>query len=120
MPIYIRVLGRRQLFLKCKTLPSHYYRYLDDIFGIWQGSMEEFEQFLVTLNSHHPAITITHNLQRDSIEFLDTQVATHHQVATFRTHTEPWSSEAVQLQYNFQLGGKDLFCDRMDEEIPHG
>ena len=34
-------------------------------------------------------------------------------------HT-PWSSEAVQLQYSFQLGSKDSFCDCMDEEIPHG
>ena len=33
-----------------------------------------------------------------------------------RTH----SSEAVQLQYSFQLGSKDSFCDCMDEEIPHG
>ena len=37
-------------FLRCKTLPSLYFRYLDDIFGIWQGSMEEFEEFLATLN----------------------------------------------------------------------
>lgn len=43
-----------------------------------------------------------------------------YQAATFCTHTKSWSLKAVQLQYSFQLGRKDSFCDRMDEEIPHG
>jgi len=61
-------------FISCKTLPLLYYRYLDDIFGIWGHSISEFEEFLGILNAHHPAITITHNIQREKLEFLDTQV----------------------------------------------
>lgn len=34
--------------------------------------MEEFAQFLETLNSHHPAIMITHYVQKEKFEFLDT------------------------------------------------
>lgn len=61
-------------FLKCAHLPSLYFRYLDDIFGIWEGDMEQFLVFLDILNSHHPTITITHNIQKEKLEFLDTQV----------------------------------------------
>ena len=61
-------------FPKCKDLPLLYLRYLDDIFGVWTHSMEDFQHFLSILNSHHPAITITHNTQQSALEFLDTQV----------------------------------------------
>ena len=61
-------------FLKCKTLPLMYLRYLDDIFGIWGGSREDFQQFLDIISNHHPAIKITHNVQNEHLEFLDTQV----------------------------------------------
>lgn len=61
-------------FPKCKNLPLMYLRYLDDIFGVWTHSLEDFHLFLSTLNSHHPAITITHNTQQSALEFLDTQV----------------------------------------------
>ncbi|MGL5801829.1 MAG: GIY-YIG nuclease family protein, partial [Cetobacterium sp.] len=43
-------------------------------FGIWTYSQEEFDTFLEILNSHHTAIKVTHNIQKEKIEFLDTQV----------------------------------------------
>jgi len=61
-------------FIKCRHLPLVYYRYLDDIFGIWEHSSGEFQDFLGILNTHHPAISITHNIQWEKLEFLDTQV----------------------------------------------
>lgn len=60
-------------FTKCTHLPLIYYRYLDDIFGIWNHSTSEFLEFVTVLNTHHSSITITHNIQLESIEFLDTQ-----------------------------------------------
>ena len=61
-------------FQKCPNKPLLYLRYLDDIFGVWGNSREEFEVFLNILNTHHPAISITHNIQEKEIEFLDTTV----------------------------------------------
>ena len=62
------------VFPKCPKLPSLYVRYLDDIFGIWTHTEEDFKEFINILNAHHAAIKVKFNLQTEEIEFLDTQV----------------------------------------------
>lgn len=54
--------------------PLLYFRYLDDIFGLWDDTQESFTHFIHILNSHHPKIKIKHTLQPTSVEFLDTSV----------------------------------------------
>lgn len=49
-------------------------RYLDDIFGICIHSEEDFHQFVAILNNHHRMIKLKANLQKEKIEFLDTEV----------------------------------------------
>lgn len=56
----------------CQKRPSHYYRYLDDIWGIWTHSEEDFESFLTTLNTHNKSITLKSNISHESVNFLDT------------------------------------------------
>ena len=48
--------------LKCPSRPLLYYRYLDDIFGLWDKSEAEFNHFIHILNSHHPRIRLKHTL----------------------------------------------------------
>ena len=36
----------REAILKCNQKPAFYFRYLDDIWGIWTGSKREFEEIL--------------------------------------------------------------------------
>lgn len=64
----------QEVFLKCKKKPECYLRYLDDIWGIWIGSEEEFVEFVGVLNSHDPSIQLKTELNKDSIDFLDTTV----------------------------------------------
>ena len=52
--------------------PLHYYRYLDDIWGIWTYSRMEFDDFIKTLNDHDPSIQLKATLDPTSIDFLDT------------------------------------------------
>ena len=59
-------------FLKCPLRPLVYYRYLDDIFGPWDKSETDFQNFNI-LNSHHPRIKLKHNLHQQ-VPFLDTVV----------------------------------------------
>lgn len=63
-----------EVFVKLNKKPAHYLRYLDDIWGIWEGSEQEFEEFVGILNSHDPSIKLKTVLDKQSIDFLDTTV----------------------------------------------
>ena len=58
-------------FTKLTIKPLLYFRYLDDIFGLWDNTPEEFTRFIHKLNSHHPKIKLKYNLQPTTVEFLD-------------------------------------------------
>lgn len=63
-----------EVLQKCPKQPHCYVRYLDDIWGIWTGSLAEFEQFIGILNKHDPSITLKHEINPQFINFLDTTV----------------------------------------------
>ena len=56
----------------CKKSPAHYFRYLDDIWGVWTHSQEDFEEFLITLNNHNPSIKLKSSTSHTTVDFLDT------------------------------------------------
>lgn len=47
----------KQLLQKVQKQPEQYYRYLDDIWGVWTHSMD-FSAFLQTANNINPSITV--------------------------------------------------------------
>jgi len=55
--------------------PWVWWRYIDDIFLVWEHGEESLLEFLRYLNSIHPTIKFTHKYSRDCIEFLDVLVA---------------------------------------------
>ena len=60
---------------KCVLKPSVYWRFVDDIFMIWEHYKEEFYKSVVKiLNTHHPSITVKAKLSSKSMHFLDTVV----------------------------------------------
>ncbi|KAK2863636.1 hypothetical protein Q5P01_003169 [Channa striata] len=63
-----------KVLVKCSKRPLHYLRYLDDIWGVWCYSEDEFKQFMAELNSHDPSIQLKHTTDYQSINFLDTTV----------------------------------------------
>ena len=56
---------------KCRLKPTHYFRFLDDIFGIWPHGEETFVEFIGILNSHHRSIKLKYTTSQESIDFLD-------------------------------------------------
>lgn len=59
---------------KCEKALAYYFRYLNDIWGIWTGSEFEFAQFVKTLNSHNQSIKLKSAQNRETIDFLDTTI----------------------------------------------
>lgn len=52
--------------------PLHYFRFLDDIYIIWDHSKEEFVQFANHLNTHSQSIKIKYTIHETEVNFLDT------------------------------------------------
>ena len=51
-----------------------YLRYIDDLFLIWTGTKQQFEDFICNLNNQHPSIKFSYPIFNISIDFLDTTV----------------------------------------------
>ena len=51
--------------------PWLWWRYIDDIFLVWEHGEESLIEFIWYLNEFHPSIKFTHKYSRESIEFLD-------------------------------------------------
>ena len=55
---------------KCAKKPLVFYRYLDDIFGIWEHSETDFWDFFNTLNNHHESIKLKKDNRQTIYKFL--------------------------------------------------
>ncbi|XP_046399906.1 uncharacterized protein LOC124166418 [Ischnura elegans] len=52
--------------------PKYFYRYVDDTFIVWPHGRDNLDQFLEHMNSRHPNITFTMELEKDGrLPFLD-------------------------------------------------
>jgi hypothetical protein len=56
------------------TLLDSYFRFLDDIFFIWYGSVAELKEFENYLNTLIPGIKISFNFSTTSVNYLDTTI----------------------------------------------
>ena len=51
-----------------------WWRYIDDIFFIWEHGEESLERFLNKLNSFHPRIKFSAGYSKETINFLDVNI----------------------------------------------
>ena len=68
---YIQVKGTA---MGKRFAPAYANIYIDDIWGIWTNSEEEFQEFTQTLNSHHPSINIKPLTSSTTMDFLDVTI----------------------------------------------
>ena len=59
---------------KCYLKPTVYFRFLDDVFCVWDHGRENLDTFLEILNSHHPAVKLTATVEENSNDFLDVTI----------------------------------------------
>ena len=75
-PYAIIFLGdlEERFFSDCDISPLLWWRYINDIFMLWQHGEKELKKFLEILTSYHPTIKFTANYSREKIRFLDVEV----------------------------------------------
>lgn len=59
---------------KCPFKPHTYFRFLDDVFIVWQHGHSKFQEFLSILNTHSPPIRFKAEVHESSVDYLDTTV----------------------------------------------
>ena len=64
----------RDVHKKCFLKPDVFFRFLDDIFIIWNHSKESLDEYIEILNSHHPYIKFTVRCEEISNDYLDLTV----------------------------------------------
>ena len=57
-----------------KIKPLFYFRFLNDVFLVWIGTLDELAEFENYVNSLIKGIKITFNVSNEKIDFLDTTV----------------------------------------------
>ena len=57
-----------------KEKPMISWRYIDNIFFIWEHGEESMEKFLNKLSSFHPTIKFTAEYSKETINFLDVNI----------------------------------------------
>ena len=73
------------------------YCFIDDIFLLWTGTLEEFNDFLVAINKLHPTIkfTASFDYEKKSTTFLDMTISVINGVI----HTDLYKKETDKVQY---------------------
>ena len=63
-----------RILQNCSFKPLVWWRYIDDIFLLWQHGEERLKEFLDILNRYHPSIKFTSKYPRKRIDFLDVEI----------------------------------------------
>lgn len=63
-------------YLYARNIPhlKFYRRYIDDLIIIWEGTPEEFEEFLKNLNTNKYGLTFTGKWSHQKIDYLDLEI----------------------------------------------
>ncbi|XP_045188274.1 uncharacterized protein LOC123546150 [Mercenaria mercenaria] len=76
--------------------PTLWLRFLDDVFMIWDHSLDELHSFINEINSFHPNIKFTHTISNKSVSFLDVQVS---KSDSLQIETDIYVKETSNHQY---------------------
>jgi len=81
------------------TLPTLQVRYIDDIFGFFQGNLKKLKEWVQYLNNSHDTIKFTMESSDSHIPFLDTLVYTQNLKIKTRLYIKP-TDKKQYLHYN--------------------
>ena len=61
---------KERILQNCSFKLLMWWRYIDEIFLLWQHGEEKLKEFLDILNRYHPSIKFTSKFSRERIDFL--------------------------------------------------
>ena len=63
-----------RILQNCSFKPLVWWRYIDDIFLLWQHGEEKLKEFLDILNRYYPSIKFTSKCSKERTDFLDVEI----------------------------------------------
>ena len=77
--------------------PELFGRYIDDCLGATSCTKEELKQFIVFVNSFHPALKFTWEISETSVTFLDINISVQDNKLATSVHYKPTDSHSYLL-----------------------
>ena len=65
----------RNFFASSSYKPIVWWRFIDDIFAIWNWGVERLHEFMTCLNAFHPTVKFTYEYSDTTVHFLDVNVS---------------------------------------------
>ena len=80
------------------TAPYLWRRYIDDVFFIWRGEVQELNEFIQFMNQQHPNIKFvaTFDVETRSVPFLDMNISINE---NGYLETDLYTKETAKIQY---------------------
>jgi len=99
--------------------PEQFFRFLDDVFFLWPGTVDELKQYEQFLNSLIPDITITLNYSDTQVNFLDTTVFKHtvNDITTLQTKVYFKDTDTHQLLHHSSYHPKHTFMGILKSQV---
>lgn len=72
-----------------------WFRYIDDVFLLWQGNTDSLDIFHKYLNNCLPSISFSLEQDRFHLAFLDVQLQVHNGALTFDLHRKPTDKNSL-------------------------
>ena len=105
-----RLDNRKEKYISTDTLCDlkHYlwWRYIDDIFFLWEHGEEKLRSFINDINKNHPIIKFTAERSKTSVNFLDVTVSITEAIIETDLYVKPTDSH----QYLLSSSRHPLYC----------
>ena len=93
---------------KAEFKPYLWWRYIDDIFFLWEHGEEKLKSFIDNINKMHPIIKFTADWSKPSIDFLDVTVSIAEGVRETDLYVKPTDSD----QYLLSSSCHPFYCEK--------
>ena len=92
--IYL-ALWEENLKNKIENFPIHWFRYINDIFTIWNAEAKSLKEFLNKINNFDPNIKITYSFNNTNTTFLDLNIYKYDNKLRHKVHFKDTNSHSI-------------------------